>query len=323
MIIVLRIEEGRTSQYSLIILGMLLSLIESTLMKHVLFVGVTNQMERVHSSLLTSGRFSECVYIDTLNCYARQTILTSALRNLNTTEPEVLAKEIAECTPGYTRADLDWLLSAAVMLRSQQGFGLNLLELSDFRIPLASFTPSALRGFDVVTEAQTQNKVIAGLKHYHNFLKLVVVDGMFNRQNFEALGVFSPRGLLLHGPEGTGKTTMLHLLQQSIGGKATFLNVKCTDLISKNVGETERNLRAVFSEARKASPCILMFDQIDSIASVRGNDSSSEKTLDRMLSTLLTEMDGCFSKRGGHNEVTILATTNDISSLDPAILRPG
>jgi len=148
-------------------------------------------------------------------------------------------------------------------------------------------------------------------------------------EKLEAMGLdAAPRGILLHGPSGNGKTLLAQALADILDkeGLANMVTVQCQQLISKVVGETESNIISVFRRASAALPCVLFLDQIEAIAGRRGNDSSSEQTMDRMLSCLLTEMDGIQSKKKSKScmmSLIILAATDSKQKLDPAILRPG
>jgi transitional endoplasmic reticulum ATPase len=124
------------------------------------------------------------------------------------------------------------------------------------------------------------------------------------------------KGILLYGPPGVGKTLLAKAVATESG--VNFISVKGPELLSKWIGDSEKGIREVFRKARQASPCIVFFDEIDSIAARRGADSSSH-TVDRMISQLLTEMDGIEELKG----IVVLAATNRLDILDPAILRAG
>lgn len=145
---------------------------------------------------------------------------------------------------------------------------------------------------------------------------------MLHREKYDQLGITPPRGVLLYGPPGTGKTTLAQAIANEV--KANFINIQSTDVLSKLVGESSRTIAKIFQQARASSPCVLFFDQFESIARARGIDSNDSHAADRMLSTLLVEMDGISSPSSKlQQQVIILAATNRIDLLDPAILRPG
>ena len=129
----------------------------------------------------------------------------------------------------------------------------------------------------------------------------------------------APRGVLLHGPAGCGKTTLARHVAAAVA--ANFVEVHAAQLISSTVGSSERALTALFASCRAAAPCVLFLDGVDSIAPVRGFDTTSHRTIDRLVSILLTELDG--STRWEGPPLVLLAATRERELLDPAILRPG
>ena len=133
---------------------------------------------------------------------------------------------------------------------------------------------------------------------------------------YTKLGHSIPKGILMHGPSGTGKTMLAKAVATE--SEANFISVKGPELLSKWVGESERGVREIFRRARQAAPCVVFFDEIDSIAPVRGLGGDSMVT-ERMVSQLLTEMDGIHELNG----VVIIAATNRSDMIDPALLRPG
>jgi transitional endoplasmic reticulum ATPase len=133
----------------------------------------------------------------------------------------------------------------------------------------------------------------------------------------EHAGVSAAKGILLHGPPGTGKTLLAKAVASQSG--VNFISVKGPALLSKFVGESERGIREVFKKARQAAPCIIFFDEIDSLAPVRSSGASDSGVAQRVISQLLTEMDGVEELKG----VLVVAATNRRDMLDPALLRPG
>jgi transitional endoplasmic reticulum ATPase len=133
---------------------------------------------------------------------------------------------------------------------------------------------------------------------------------------YDKLGHRMPRGILLHGPSGTGKTLLAKAVATQ--SEANFVSVRGPELLSKWVGESERGIREIFRRARQASPCVVFFDEIDSIAPIRGAGGETAVT-ERVVSQLLTELDGMENMHG----VVVLAATNRPDMIDPALLRPG
>ncbi len=157
-------------------------------------------------------------------------------------------------------------------------------------------------------------------------LQAAVLTPLLRPDAFARMGVRPPRGVLLHGPTGCGKTLLVLALANAASSRASFLHVQCPDVVSKVVGASSKNLARAFEQARRAAPCLLFLDHVESIAPVRGSDLSTEGSFDRLLSTLLVEMDGVSSGASGSGDqhvVVVVAATNQRSWLDPAILRPG
>ena len=143
---------------------------------------------------------------------------------------------------------------------------------------------------------------------------------------FRRLGVRAPRGVLLHGPAGCGKTSLARCAAAAVN--ANFVEVHAAQLVSSTVGASERALASLFAAARAAAPCVLFLDGLDALAPVRGFDTTTEGTMDRLLSLLLTEIDGAQphgddAGGAGLPPVTVLGATRDRESLDPSLLRPG
>ena len=151
-------------------------------------------------------------------------------------------------------------------------------------------------------------------------LRTFVLAPLVNFQQVEANGG-GHLGVLLTGPTGTGKTSMAMALGAHIRGQGlgNFFAVSCTDVLSKVVGESEAGLARLFAKARKAQPCVLFLDHLEALAPKRGFDSSSEQSMDRLLSVLLVEMDGIL----GSGRVTVIGATQNSDFLDAAILRRG
>jgi len=142
-----------------------------------------------------------------------------------------------------------------------------------------------------------------------------VIWQLTDPSRFERMGIDPPRGMILHGPPGTGKTFVVRALAHESG--AAFFSVKGAELLDKWVGESERGVREVFARARAVAPSIIFFDELDALAPVRG--SSTNSVTDSVVAALLTEMDGVATR----GDVFVIGATNRVDLIDPALLRPG
>jgi transitional endoplasmic reticulum ATPase len=176
--------------------------------------------------------------------------------------------------------------------------------------------PSALREIFVEMPTVTWDDV-GGLDEAKQSIIEAVEWPIKSPQKFVQMGIKAPRGILLYGPPGTGKT----LLAQAVAreSNANFISVKGPEIFSKWLGESEKAIRETFKKARQVVPCVIFFDEIDSVASMSGMDSTDGHTSERVLNQLLTEMDGLEI----HKDVVVIAATNRPNLLDPAIIRPG
>ncbi|MEK6908276.1 MAG: AAA family ATPase, partial [Thermoproteota archaeon] len=185
----------------------------------------------------------------------------------------------------------------------------------DFQKALIEVTPSGMR--EVFIEDPDVKWVdIGGLEEVKRELQEAVEWPMKYPGLYDKLGHKMPRGILLHGPSGTGKTLLAKAVATE--SEANFVSVRGPELLSKWVGESERGIREIFRRARQASPCVIFFDEIDSIAPIRGAGGETAVT-ERVVSQLLTELDGMENMHG----VVVLAATNRPDMIDPALLRPG
>jgi transitional endoplasmic reticulum ATPase len=188
--------------------------------------------------------------------------------------------------------------------------------MSDFENAIKEIMPSAMR--EVYLESpDIPWTAIGGLEDVKRELQEAVEWPLRYPNLYMELGHTIPKGILLHGPSGTGKTMLAKAVATE--SEANFMGVKGPELISKWVGDSEKGIREAFRRARQASPCIIFFDEIDSIAPTRGGASSITGSIERMVSQLLTEMDGIQEMHG----VVVLAATNRVDMIDTALLRPG
>jgi transitional endoplasmic reticulum ATPase len=160
---------------------------------------------------------------------------------------------------------------------------------------------------------------LAGIDPLIRNLQFLILKPLLSPEIFSRIGVNPPRGILLTGPSGSGKTSLARFMAET--ARVSLFHVAGVDIIAKEVGESEKRLHSVFERARASSPSLMLFDDIDSIAPRRNFGETLSQTGDRLLTTLLVEMDGIL---GGRDDgIVIVGTTNRLDALDPAILRPG
>ena len=190
------------------------------------------------------------------------------------------------------------------------------ITMDDFLAAVPHVQPSSKReGFATVPDVSWDD--IGALSSIREELTLSVLEPISHPEKFEALGLPLPAGVLLYGPPGCGKTLLAKAIANESG--ANFISVKGPELLDKYVGESERSVRVVFERARSSSPCIIFFDELDSLCPKRGSDSGGGGVSERVVNQLLTEMDGLDSRRS----VFVIAATNRPELIDPAMLRPG
>jgi transitional endoplasmic reticulum ATPase len=243
---------------------------------------------------------------------------------------EVDLNKIAAMTHGYVGADIAALTKEAAMktLRrvipkihgeavdiSKEILDQLIVTMDDFTHAFHEVEPSGMREAFVEVPNVTW-KDIGGLTAVKEELKEAVELPLKNPGIFKKIGIEAPRGILLHGPPGCGKT----LLAKGVAteSEANFIAIRGPELLSKWVGESEEGVRRVFKRARQVAPCIIFFDEFDALAGVRGQEVGTKVT-ERVLNQLLTEMDGIEKLE----RVTVIAATNRPDLLDPALLRPG
>lgn len=296
----------------------------------VVVIAATNLPNILDPALRRPGRFDREVEIGVPSKDGRLNILKIHTRNMPLSK-NVNLKETAAITHGFVGADLSALAKEAAMivlrrnlpeikLQEDQPISKELLEKlqitqKDFREALKAVRPSALR--EVLIESpNVEWEDIGGLEDIKQDLIEAVEWPLKYPDAFIRLGVSPPKGILLYGAPGTGKTLLAKAVATE--SEANFIVVKGPELLSKWVGESERAVREVFKKARTASPCIIFLDEIDSLAPRRGMSSDSHVT-ERVVNQILTEMDGL----EGLQDIVIIGATNRPDIMDPALLRPG
>ena len=296
----------------------------------VIVIGATNRPDAVDPALRRPGRFDREIEISIPNREARLEILKVHTRGVPLAE-DVNLEKIAEVTHGYTGADLAALVREAGMSALRRILPkLNLEErrldpeileelvvtMDDFKIALREVKPSGLR--EVTIEVPNVRwSDIGGLGEVKKRLQEMVEWPFRYKELFEYAGLRPPKGILLYGPPGTGKTLLAKAVATE--SNSNFIAVRGPEVLSKWVGESERAIREIFRKARTYAPAIIFFDEIDAIAPRRGMGIGDARVTERIVSQLLTEMDGIQEL----HDVVVIAATNRPDLLDPALLRPG
>jgi len=295
----------------------------------VIVIAATNRPNAIDPALRRPGRFDREIEIKVPDKKGRKDILMIHTRNMPLTD-DVNLDKIAGVSHGYVGADLEYLCKEAAMKCLRRL--LPELNLQDEKLPpetldklivngedyqhaLREVTPSGMREVFIENPDVSWDEV-GGLENVKRELQEAVEWPMKYPTLYSKLGHRMPRGILLHGPSGTGKTLLAKAVATE--SEANFISVRGPELLSKWVGESERGIREIFRRARQASPCVIFFDEIDSIAPVRGVGGETAVT-ERVVSQLLTELDGIESLHG----VVVLAATNRADMIDTALLRPG
>jgi len=296
----------------------------------VIVIAATNRPEDVDPALRRPGRFDREIQIGVPDRKGRREILEIHTRNMPLADDVDLDK-LAEVTHGYVGADLAALAKEAAMhaLRrflpeidlESETIPTEVLQkikvtMNDFYEAMKEIQPTALREVYIeIPEVHWED--IGGLKEVKKEVIEAAEWPLKYPQVFEKLGIRPPRGILLYGPPGTGKTLLAKAVATE--SEANFIAVKGPEILSKWVGESEKAVREIFRKARQAAPCIIFFDEIDSIAPRRGLGFGDSGVTERIVNQLLTEMDGLQRTK----DVVVMAATNRPDILDPALLRPG
>ena len=299
----------------------------------VIVISATNRPNAIDPALRRPGRFDREIEIKVPDKKGRQEILQIHTRNMplmSEGDDAVVIDKISSVSHGYVGADLEYLCKEAAMKCLRRLLPeLNLEEekippetldklvvnSEDFTKALREVTPSGMREV-FIENPDVKWEQVGGLAEVKRELMEAVEWPMKYPALYDKLGHKMPRGILLHGPSGTGKTLMAKAVATQ--SEANFVSVRGPELLSKWVGESERGIREIFKRARQSAPCVIFFDEIDSIAPIRGAGGETVVT-ERVVSQLLTELDGMENMHG----VVVLAATNRADMIDPALLRPG
>ena len=297
---------------------------------NVIVIGATNRPGALDPALRRPGRFDREIEIGVPDKQGRYEIIQIHTRGMPLAEGVDL-KKLADMTHGYTGADVS-SLGRETAMKSLRRY-LPQINLEEERIPPSvlekmevtmedfinaykEITPTAMR--EVYIEIPTIHwDEIGGLEEVKQDLQEAVEWPLKSPEIFDRLGIKPPKGILLYGPPGCGKT----LLGKAVATEsaANFITIKGPEIFSKWVGESEKAVREVFRKARMAAPAVIFFDEIDSLLPRRGLGFSDSGVSERVISQLLTEMDGIVTLE----DVVVIAATNRPDMVDPAVLRPG
>lgn len=296
----------------------------------VVVIGATNRPNVIDPALRRFGRFDREIDIGVPDEAGRLEILRIHTKNMKL-DPSVDPEAIAKDTHGFVGADMASLCTEAAMqcIREKMDY----IDMDDdeidaevlaslavtqehFKYALSKANPASLR--ETVVEVPTTTWAdIGGLEEVKRELKEMVQFPIEYPDLFEKYGMDPTRGVLFYGPPGCGKTLMAKAVANEC--QSNFISIKGPELLTMWFGESEANVRDVFEKARGAAPCILFFDELDSIARSRAQSSGDSGAGDRVMNQLLTEMDGMQSKKS----VFIIGATNRPDIIDTALMRPG
>ncbi|XP_072968937.1 cell division control protein 48 homolog C-like [Typha angustifolia] len=309
---------------------------------YVLVIGATNRPDAVDQALRRPGRFDREIALGVPDENARVEILSMLTRNLRL-EGHFNLFKIARSTPGFVGADLKALVNKAGNLAMKRIIDKRKCQLShelvgentedwwrqpwnagemeslsitmgDFEEAAKMVQPSLRReGFSSIPNVTWDD--VGGLNSLRKVFERYIVQRIKNPEDYEEFGVNLEAGFLLYGPPGCGKTLIAKAVANEAG--ANFIHIKGPELLNKYVGESESEVRKIFTRARTNSPCVLFFDEVDALTTKRGKEGGW--VVERLLNQLLIELDGADQRQG----VYVIGATNRIEVMDPAVLRPG
>ena len=294
---------------------------------NVIVLGATNRPESIDPALRRPGRFDREIEIGVPNVEGRLEILQIHTRGMPLAE-EIDLRQLASELHGYTGADIKALCREAAMkaLRhylpeidlegeriSTDTLGIIEITNKDFKEGMKEIIPTAMREF-YVEVARVRWNDVGGLYDAKRILYDNLINAIKEPESFTKMGVKPPRGALLFGPPGCGKTLIATSLATE--SNANIIIVRGPEVLSKWVGESEKAIREIFRKAKASSPCVVVFDELDSLARPRGEEDVSGN--ERVLSQILTEMDD-----SGSSDIIIIGITNRPDLIDTSLLRPG
>ncbi|EGC36954.1 hypothetical protein DICPUDRAFT_150495 [Dictyostelium purpureum] len=331
-----------------------LTLLERNSRKRSVFViGITSRIESIDTSFFSIGKFDTVINIPIPSPKDRETIIYLLFKKFpnfkkHKNHYKKMAEYIGNCTHGFVGSDINSLCKEAILyaIKRQRenidGTDNNskdtensntdnidfIIKEEDFNKSFEIIKPSILNQYKLpATIEKIKFSDIGGLDDIVEKIKSSILTPILNRHILDKLGIKPPSGILLYGPPGNGKSLIARAIA-SASPNINFISVQSTDIIDPVVGASEKNISKLFKTLRESSPCILFLDQIEVLAKLRGYSDSSDQSSDRLLSCLLTEIDGIYSSGGGGEQLQqqqciILGATTRIDLLDPSVLRPG
>ncbi len=297
--------------------------------QNIVVIGATNRRDAIDEALRRPGRFDREIVIGVPDQNGRREVLAIHTRGMPLAEGADL-DEIARTTYGFVGADLGALVREAAMdalrrvlpdINLKEGIPAEVLEKltvsqDDFNSAMKRIQPSALREI-MIQAPNVRWDDVGGLDDAQLKLKEGVELPLRSPQSFKRMGIRPAKGFLLFGPPGTGKTLLAKAVARE--AEANFVATKSSDLLSKWYGESEQQVSRLFERARQVAPTVIFIDEIDSLAPARGGGLGEPAVTERVVNTLLAEMDGLEDMQG----VVVMGATNRPNLLDPALLRPG
>lgn len=327
-------REEVTGEVERRVVAQLLSLMDGLSSRgNVIVIAATNREDAIDPALRRPGRFDREIEIGVPGRDGRKEILQIHTRGMpiegTDDEKDALLGELANITHGFVGADLAALAREAAMralrrylpeIDLDKPIPSEILEKmvvkkDDFKEALKDVEPSAMR--EVFVEVpRVKWTDVGGLENVKQKLKELIEWPIKDPESFKRMGIRPPRGILMYGAPGTGKTLMAKAVANE--SESNFISIKGPEVMSKWVGESEKAVRQIFKKAKQVAPCIVFLDELDSIAPARGQSFDSGVT-QRVVNQILTSMDGLESLEG----VVVIAATNRPDIIDPALLRPG
>ena len=298
--------------------------------QNVVVIGATNRLNAIDEALRRPGRFDREIVIGVPDQQGRREVLAIHTRAMPLAE-DVNIDELARVTYGFVGADLGALIREAAMetlRRNLPNFDLNRgeipaglletlrVERMDFLLSLKRVQPSAMREI-MIQVPDVEWHQVGGLEDAKRALREGIELPLKHPDAFRRIGIRPANGFLLYGPPGTGKTLLAKAVARE--SEANFIATKSSDLLSKWYGESEQQISRLFARARQVAPTVIFLDEVDSLAPQRGGGLGEPAVTERVVNTLLAEMDGLEELRG----VVVIGATNRPTLLDSALLRPG